>query len=92
MRGSQTLTLSGLVFRRIFDRNHEQFTSDDSKTIPTIVVSVIISPLSAQLNDDLTTTMAGHSKWANIKFRKAAQDAKRGHRQGVGGQRVKPND
>ena len=22
--------------------------------------------------------MAGHSKWANIKFRKAAQDAKRG--------------
>ncbi|MGC9128552.1 MAG: YebC/PmpR family DNA-binding transcriptional regulator, partial [Acidithiobacillus sp.] len=22
--------------------------------------------------------MAGHSKWANIKFRKAAQDAKKG--------------
>ena len=22
--------------------------------------------------------MAGHSKWANIRFRKAAQDAKRG--------------
>ncbi len=22
--------------------------------------------------------MAGHSKWANIKFRKAAQDARRG--------------
>jgi len=33
----------------------------------------VLSETGARLN-----TMAGHSKWANIKFRKAAQDAKRG--------------
>ena len=38
MRGSQALMLSGLILRRIFDRNQEEFTSDDPKTIPTIAV------------------------------------------------------
>jgi hypothetical protein len=38
MRGGQALVLSGLILRRIFDRNQQEFTSADSKTIPTIAV------------------------------------------------------
>lgn len=38
MRGAQSLILSGLILRRIFDRNQTEFTSADSKTIPTIAV------------------------------------------------------
>lgn len=38
MRGSQSLVLSGLILRRIFDRNQQQFTEADPKTIPTIAV------------------------------------------------------
>ena len=30
------------------------------------------------ISSDSEIIMAGHSKWANIKHRKAAQDAKRG--------------
>ncbi len=38
MRGGQSLILSGLILRRIFDRNQEEFTSAEPKTIPTIAV------------------------------------------------------
>lgn len=38
MRGGQSLVLSGLILRRIFDRNQEQFTAAEPKTIPTIAV------------------------------------------------------
>jgi uncharacterized protein len=38
MRGSQSLILSGLILRRIFDRNQEEFTKANPQTIPTIVV------------------------------------------------------
>ena len=38
LRGSQSLILSGLILRRIFDRNQEEFTKSDPKTIPTIAV------------------------------------------------------
>ena len=38
MRGGQSLMLSGLILRRIFDRNQEEFTAADPKTIPTIAV------------------------------------------------------
>jgi hypothetical protein len=38
MRGAQALVLSGLILRRIFDRNQQEFTSADPKTIPTIAV------------------------------------------------------
>lgn len=38
MRGGQSLVLSGLILRRIFDRNQREFTSADPKTIPTIAV------------------------------------------------------
>jgi len=31
-----------------------------------------------KLNQQEANTMAGHSKWANIKHKKAATDAKRG--------------
>jgi uncharacterized protein len=38
MRGRQSLVLSGLILRRIFDRNQQEFTAADPKTIPTIAV------------------------------------------------------
>lgn len=38
MRGGQSLILSGIILRRIFERNQEEFTSAESKTIPTIAV------------------------------------------------------
>jgi hypothetical protein len=38
MRGGQSLILSGLILRKIFDRNQEEFTAKEPKTIPTIAV------------------------------------------------------
>lgn len=38
MRGEQALILSGLILRRIFDRNQEEFTEAEPKTIPVIAV------------------------------------------------------
>lgn len=38
MRGGQSLILSGLILRRIFDRNQQQFTEAEPETIPTIAV------------------------------------------------------
>lgn len=38
MRGGQSLILSGIILRRIFDRNQEQFTEANPRTIPTIAV------------------------------------------------------
>lgn len=38
MRGGQALMLSGLILRRIFDRNQEEFTTEEGNTIPTIAV------------------------------------------------------
>jgi len=38
MRGGQSLVLSGIILRRIFERNQEEFTNADPKTIPTIAV------------------------------------------------------
>ncbi|HHY35858.1 MAG TPA: ATP-binding protein [Firmicutes bacterium] len=38
MRGTQALIFTGLVLRRIFDRNQEEFTSAEPRTIPVIAV------------------------------------------------------
>ena len=38
LRGGQSLILSGLILRRIFDRNQEEFTKAEPQTIPTIAV------------------------------------------------------
>lgn len=38
MRGNQGLILSGILLRKIFDHNQEQFTDANPKTIPTIAV------------------------------------------------------
>jgi len=38
MRGKQGLILSGLILRRIFDRNQQEFTKANPETIPTIAV------------------------------------------------------
>ena len=38
LRGGPSLILSGLILRRIFDRNQEEFTKESSQSIPTIAV------------------------------------------------------
>ncbi len=38
IRRGQSLILSGLILQRIFDRNQEEFTAAEPKTIPTIAV------------------------------------------------------
>jgi uncharacterized protein len=38
MRGAQAMILSGLILRRIFDRNQTEFTQAEPRTIPTIAV------------------------------------------------------
>jgi len=38
MRGGQAMILGGIILRRIFDRNQEEFTAADPKTIPVIAV------------------------------------------------------
>lgn len=38
MRGGQSLILSALILRQIFERNQEEFTAADPRTIPTIAV------------------------------------------------------
>ncbi len=38
LRGGPSLILSGLILRRIFDRNQEEFTKESPKSIPTIAV------------------------------------------------------
>ncbi len=48
MRSGQSLVLSGLILRRIFDRNQEEFTKADPKTIPTIAV---VEEAQSVLND-----------------------------------------
>lgn len=52
LRGEQALILSGIILRRIFDRNQEEFTAAEPRTIPTIAVieeaqSVLVPGISA---------------------------------------------
>ncbi|BBL79266.1 hypothetical protein RxyAA322_11200 [Rubrobacter xylanophilus] len=51
MREGQSLILSGLILRKIFDRNQEQFTTREPKTIPTIAV---VEEAQAVLNERAT--------------------------------------
>nr|WP_273888500.1 hypothetical protein [Rubrobacter naiadicus] len=51
MREGQSLILSGLILRKIFDRNQEQFTAREPKTIPTIAV---VEEAQAVLNERAT--------------------------------------
>lgn len=52
MRGGQSLILSGLILRRIFDRNQEQFTEANPQTIPTIAV---VEEAQSVLNESATS-------------------------------------
>lgn len=51
MRGGQSLILSGLILRRIFDRNQQEFTAAEPKTIPTIAV---VEEAQSVLNEQAT--------------------------------------
>lgn len=53
MRGGQALVLSGLILRRIFDRNQLEFTSADPKTIPTIAV---VEEAQSVLNENASSS------------------------------------
>jgi hypothetical protein len=49
LRGGPALILSGLILRRIFERNQEEFTKAEPKTIPTIAV---VEEAQAVLNSE----------------------------------------
>ena len=51
LSGGQALVLSGLILRRIFDRNQEEFTAANPRTIPTIAV---VEEAQAVLNEKAT--------------------------------------
>jgi len=51
MRGGQAMILSGLILRRIFDRNQLEFTAAEPKTIPVIAV---VEEAQAVLNERAT--------------------------------------
>ncbi|MEW6749749.1 MAG: DUF87 domain-containing protein [Candidatus Latescibacterota bacterium] len=51
LQGGQALILSGLILRRIFDRNQAEFTSAEPNTIPTIAV---VEEAQAVLNEKAT--------------------------------------
>ena len=53
MRGAQALMLSGLILRRIFDRNQLEFTSATPRTIPTIAV---VEEAQSVLNENATSS------------------------------------
>ncbi|GMW05349.1 MAG: hypothetical protein AMXMBFR8_01460 [Nevskiales bacterium] len=53
MRGGQSLVLSGLILRRIFDRNQKEFTAADPRTIPTIAV---VEEAQSVLNEAASTS------------------------------------
>jgi hypothetical protein len=59
LRGGPTLILSGLVLRRIFDRNQEEFTKAEPKTIPTIAV---VEEAQAVLNEKASAS-APYIEW-----------------------------
>ncbi len=48
MRGAQSFILAGIILRRIFDRNQEEFTKAEPRTIPVIAV---IEEAQAVLNE-----------------------------------------
>ena len=48
MRGAQSFILAGIILRRLFDRNQEEFTKAVPRTIPTIAV---IEEAQAVLNE-----------------------------------------
>ncbi len=48
LRGGPSLILSGLILRRIFDRNQEEFTKENPESIPTIAV---VEEAQSVLND-----------------------------------------
>lgn len=53
MREDQALKLSGLILRRIFNRNQEEFTAANPKTIPTIAV---VEEAQSVLNERATSS------------------------------------
>ncbi|MFW7382175.1 MAG: ATP-binding protein [Oligoflexus sp.] len=59
MRGTQSLILSGLVLRRIFDKNQDEFTKQHPQTIPTIAV---IEEAQSVLNDKASAA-APYVEW-----------------------------
>jgi hypothetical protein len=52
MRSGQSLVLSGLILRRIFDHNQEEFTNAEPRSIPTIAV---VEEAQSVLNERATS-------------------------------------
>jgi DNA helicase HerA-like ATPase len=59
LRGGPSLILSGLILRKIFDHNQEEFTKAESRTIPTIAV---IEEAQSVLNEE-SAASAPYVEW-----------------------------
>jgi hypothetical protein len=59
LRGGPSLILSGLILRKIFDHNQEEFTKAASKTIPTIAV---VEEAQSVLNEN-SSASAPYIEW-----------------------------
>jgi hypothetical protein len=53
MRGAQSMILAGLILRRIFDRNQQEFTAAEPRTIPVVAV---IEEAQAVLKENATAS------------------------------------
>ncbi len=63
MRGEGALILSGLILRRIFDTNQEEFTKADSRTIPTIAVIEEAQTVLGTSAGDRTSAESAYIAW-----------------------------
>jgi uncharacterized protein len=59
LRGGPSLILSGLILRKIFDHNQEEFTKADPRTIPTIAV---VEEAQSVLNEQASAS-APYIEW-----------------------------
>jgi hypothetical protein len=59
LRGGPSLILSGLILRRIFDRNQDEFTRAEPKTIPTIAV---VEEAQSVLNEKASASLP-YTEW-----------------------------
>jgi len=59
LRGGPSLILSGLILRKIFEHNQEEFTKADAQTIPTIAV---VEEAQSVLNDKASAS-APYIEW-----------------------------
>ena len=73
LRGAQATILSGLTFRRIFDRNQQEFTEANPRTIPTIAVIEEVQDQRVCSSNLIETVVPGYSDKSSSELRRPIQ-------------------